>query len=53
MNLSDAAKKLIEITSNVASTSTMPESVFQVGVFIVMLLSNSSYLLSTCMNLVP
>ncbi|KAK5817258.1 methylthioribose-1-phosphate isomerase-like isoform X1 [Gossypium arboreum] len=29
VNLSDAAKKLIEITSNVASTSTMPESVFQ------------------------
>ncbi|KAG8487580.1 hypothetical protein CXB51_016159 [Gossypium anomalum] len=29
VNLSDAAKKLIEITSNAASTTTMPESVFQ------------------------
>ncbi|KAH1131854.1 hypothetical protein J1N35_003232 [Gossypium stocksii] len=28
-NLSDAAKKLIEITSNAASTTTVPESVFQ------------------------
>ncbi|MBA0673851.1 hypothetical protein Goari_015477 [Gossypium aridum] len=30
VNLSDAAKKLIEITSNAASTTIMPESVFQV-----------------------
>ncbi|MBA0820366.1 hypothetical protein Gohar_021976, partial [Gossypium harknessii] len=29
LNLSDAAKKLIEITSNAASTTIMPESVFQ------------------------
>ncbi|MBA0638948.1 hypothetical protein Goklo_022012 [Gossypium klotzschianum] len=29
VNLSDAAKKLIEITSNAASTTIMPESVFQ------------------------